>query len=361
MIAGVQGFNKENKRWQVRRSQRFHAKHYGRCWFFEETEDDETLDNTSSGSSLSDSSPPASSAIAAPTASSDPQVASSDALRQQQQEEEEDVEQQPLQQLDPLSAIQQELQAIEDEILEEELLKEEASKPTILKKQAKSPSVFGLNVVMESDDEMLEEEPDYDEASSSDVLLEESSTGSIIHKSSTIRWSDDEKEDVTVTVHEVECLKDNIDMWWQDAEFTTIKEGVNETIRFCKSYNRNQVELLEDILRCDCLEDDDLMNDLLQDLLQSSGSSDSSFTRGLEGKLSNLMEKYKKRHNRKVLSTQQKLSKTKNTHSEESIERLREESLERSQTLSSFARRMGQFDEMVAKKAQTTRKSLWDI
>mmetsp|Transcript_14557 Transcript_14557/g.35189 ORF Transcript_14557/g.35189 Transcript_14557/m.35189 type:complete len:402 (+) Transcript_14557:139-1344(+) len=234
----------------------------------------------------------------------------------------------------------------------------------------KPPSVFGLDVVMESGLEELEDEVTEvggeDEVMGSQHAKQQGGGSSLnhhaaIHNASGIRWSEENDPNaLNVTVHEVECIKDLTDMWWQGSDLVNIKQGVSEAIRFCKAYNRNHVELLEDIMRCDCLEDEDLMNDLLKDLLSTCDSTKTSesFLRGLEGHLSKHINKYRKRHAKKVLSVQEGL---KDKTLEETWEVLREESLDKSQPLSAFARRMGQFDEMVVAKSQKARASLWGV
>ncbi|KAL3936030.1 MAG: hypothetical protein SGBAC_008560 [Bacillariaceae sp.] len=242
-------------------------------------------------------------------------------------------------------------------------------KVSYMKRNGHKPSlVYGLEIIVESDLEELEDEVEEgNEEAAEGASQNAAKEGAPVNQHiSAIRWSDQENNDpnaLNVTVHEVECIKDRTDMWWQTTEFVSIKQGVSEAIRFCKAYNRNHVELLEDIMRCDCLEDEDLMTDLLKDLLSTcdSKASSESFLRGLEGHLSKVINKYRKRHSRKVLSAQEGLRDDDNNTLEESWELLREESLDKSQPLSAFARRMGQFDEMVVAKSQKTRTSLWGV
>ncbi|CAJ1959527.1 unnamed protein product [Cylindrotheca closterium] len=249
----------------------------------------------------------------------------------------------------------------------EEKQQAQKKKQVILKIPPIARKIFGLDVVMESgledlEDEVTERNDDDDDDVDDDgkEAAAESSSGN--RRASCIRWSEksDDPDALNVTVHEVECIKDRTDMWWQGSEFDTMKKSVTEAIRFCKSYNRNHVELLEDIMRCDCLEDEDLMKDLLKDLLSTSDSASESFLRGLEGHLSKLISKHRMRHSKKVLSVQKGLKDSRTL--EETWELLREESLDKSQLLSAFARRMGQFDEMVVAKAQKKpRASLWGV
>jgi len=247
---------------------------------------------------------------------------------------------------------------------------------SVPKKRKKLPPVFGLEVVTESaleESEVGSDDDEEEETSEGPRQQPEQETAADALRTNASQTFSGKQcrfgqnpHAVNVTVHEVESFKDQKGIWWNGSEFQNIKQCVNETVRFCKAYNRNHVELLEDIMRCDCLEDEDLMNNLLKDLLSTSiassgfSSSPSSFLRGLEGHLSKHINKHRKRHNRKVLNAQEVACNSDKTL-EETWEILRDESMERSQPLQAFARRMGQFDEMVAANAQKTRASLWDI
>jgi hypothetical protein len=157
------------------------------------------------------------------------------------------------------------------------------------------------------------------------------------------RWSEvSDTDDVRVEIHEVESWKDHTDLWWNANDFHIIKQGVTETIRLCKAYHRRHIELLEEIIWSEEIstETDDLMKQL-------STSSSPSFSRGLEGHMSKLFNRYRKKHARKVLNAQV-ACRCKDQSLEEAWNVLREHSMEKSKGLSAFSRRMGQFDEMEA-------------
>lgn len=169
------------------------------------------------------------------------------------------------------------------------------------------------------------------------------------------RWSEvTDTDDVRVEIHEVESWKDHPDLWWNANDFQIIKQGVVEAIRFCKAYHRNHIELLEEIIHSEeiSIETDYLMIEL-------AASSSDSFSRGLEGHMSKLFNRYRKKHSRKVLNAQV-ACRCKDQSQEEAWNVLREHSMEKSKGLSAFSRRMGEFDEIQAIAANKV-TSLWDV
>lgn len=212
-------------------------------------------------------------------------------------------------------------------------------------------------------------EHDDDEAEPPCCSLKRTKSAPLIIPTKRFRWSevtDSDPDALHVETHEVECWKDRNDLWWNSNEYSTIKRGVMETIRFCKSYHRSHIELLEEIIRhdeedeedhflLDTVNDDD---DLVKALLSSSDSSD-AFSRGLEGHMSKLINRYRKKHSRKVLNAQV-ACRYKDQSKEQAWDTLREQSIEKSKALTSFARKMGQFDEMEAVAANKV-TSLWGI
>eukprot|EP00980_Cylindrotheca_fusiformis_P015643 scaffold4501_cov118-Cylindrotheca_fusiformis.AAC.3 len=205
------------------------------------------------------------------------------------------------------------------------------------------------------------------------------SAPAITMPSKRFRWAevnqkDDDDDDVQVQVHEVESWKDRTDLWWNDSEYLNIKNGVLATTQFCKSKNRSHIELLEELIKRtsstssdvdhqdegndgDNEEDEEeaYQNNLLKDL-----SSSDTCSRGLEGHMSQLINRYRKIHSRRVLNAQVACryqnncyNNNKNDNNEDRKDAywnaLREQSMEKSKPLSSFARKMGQFDEMQAR------------
>eukprot|EP00980_Cylindrotheca_fusiformis_P015642 scaffold4501_cov118-Cylindrotheca_fusiformis.AAC.2 len=181
-------------------------------------------------------------------------------------------------------------------------------------------------------------------------------------------------DDVQVQVHEVECWKDRTDLWWNDSEYLNIKNGVLATTQFCKSNDRSHIELLEEIIKRMSImkntnngtttshhhqqdednddeeeEEEEYQNNLLKDL--SSSSSDTC-SRGLEGLMCQLINRYRKIHSRKVLNAAYRYQKNNNEDKRKDAinwNALREQSMKKSRPLSSFARKMGQLDEMQAR------------
>ncbi|CAJ1932858.1 unnamed protein product [Cylindrotheca closterium] len=149
---------------------------------------------------------------------------------------------------------------------------------------------------------------------------------------------------VRANVKEVECLKTMKGLWWKPTEMRTIQEELVETVLFFRRYRHDYIESVEVIAQKSDVLPEEVVEKHLKNLTKDN------YTRGLEAHIVKLLSQNRKTTVHAVMKKQKKLTKE-SKNDPETLNLLREQSLESSQLSTRFAEKMGQCDEIIALKA----------
>lgn len=162
------------------------------------------------------------------------------------------------------------------------------------------------------------------------------------------RWADSSDKSVILEVHEVDPLKEEKQLWFDDAELMDIRRGLIRQIRFLMKHHRERLEILDHIVAGQ--QPEPVIEQHMKNLTKHS------IGRGLEGHMSKLVPQHRAKHSKGIIAAQTACRNMANTY-DQTCEILREQALQNSETLKTFAKRMAKCDEI---EALTANLSHWE-